>query len=122
MPPLKSVMAKFLDPTNPTIKANALMADPTFFNIVKKLGNYVDTATSEETMMGSVNNSQFQPISNVNPVTSLVWKTNPPDSAWIQQVILNGQDAHTAWKQAGTTMDGIAKTWLSQHKSWQPTS
>jgi multiple sugar transport system substrate-binding protein len=121
MPPLKSVLAKFLDPTNATVKGNALMSDPNFFKIVKGLGGFIDTATSEETMMGSVNNGQFAPISNVNPFTGLIWKTNPPDSTWVQQVILNGADPQTAWKQASTTMDTIAKTWLSQNKSWKPT-
>ena len=122
MPPLKSVTAKFLDPTNALVKANPLMADPNFFNIVKKLADYVPFATSEETMMGSVNNSQFNPISNVNPFTGLIWKTNPPDSTMVQQIILNGEDPQTAWKTAYTTMDGIAKTWHSQNKSWKPTT
>lgn len=122
LPPLKSVMAKFLDPTNKTVQANALMADPHFFSIVKKLGDYVATATSEETMMGSVSNHQFNPISNVNPFTGLVWKTNPPDGTMVQQIILNNADPQTAWKTAYSAMDNIAKTWLSQNKNWKPTA
>jgi ABC-type glycerol-3-phosphate transport system substrate-binding protein len=120
MPPLKSVMKSFLDPTNKTVQANALMADKDFFAIVQKLGDYVDSASSEETQMGSVNNKVYKPISNVMPWSGDVWKTNPPDGTAVAQIILQGKDVKQAWTEAGTAMKTAADNFKKANPKWTP--
>lgn len=121
LPPTKSVAAAFTDPNNPHVRANALMANPTFSGWVQKLTEFLPYWSNEALEMGAVYDHAFKQIANVNPVSSKLWNSNSIDTAMMQQILLTGKDPNQAWKDAYTQMDQIAKQYLRDTPTWKPT-
>lgn len=120
LPCLKSVSKEFTNPNTPEIADNKFMQMSNYREWVQTGISLVPYATNEEIEMGEVQNHQFQQLSNVNPWASEVWGTNGIDTVMIQEVVLNGQDETTAWKNAVSQLNKARLTWLSQNPSWKP--
>jgi len=119
----KSTVKTFLDPNNKLIAADPYMSKPYFREWVNTTVDLVPTSVNEELQMGAVHDHTLEQISNVNPFTAELWNANvAPDTKMVQQIVLAGADAKSAWKDAYTTMDQVAKAWLKAHPAWKPTA
>lgn len=121
LPALNSVTKEFLNPNNPSVKANAYMANPKYRGWVSKMSQAVQYTVNATTQMGTVNNSTFAQNSNVCPFSSNIFKPNDYLDVMVQSVLLQGAKVEDAWKTACSGMDQAAKSWLSANSSWKPT-
>lgn len=121
LPALNSVTKKFLDPTNPSVKANSYMANAKYRGWVSQMASAVQYTVNATTQMGTVNNSSFQQNSNVCPFSSDIFKPNDYLDVMVQSVLLQGAKVQDAWKTACSGMDQAAKAWLAANPNWKPT-
>ena len=96
-------------------------------DFMSKYGDWVTTllalapnAQSPALSMGSVNNKQYEKISNVCPWGSQIWGSSQIDGTLFQEILINGKDPEAAWTAASAQLKTATEKWKQDNPTWKP--
>lgn len=119
LPPLKSTLKLFQEKM-------ATSTDP----YVSKHKDWIETfikavpgAMTASVSMGAVTDHKFDgKITNICPWASEIWGSPPIDGVMFQDILINGKDAESAWKDASAKMKKATDAWKAKNPDWKPSA